>query len=151
MPLYLAWEKQGKVHWDEEWIKQNGPVRQRIPGLDDHISFANFDLKNNGLPLIQTADSGRPFAMCFKPMTETELSELQAAVITHFDHPWQADECLKEIGSRLAAVAGLLDVVAYHGFAPATRTPGLDHLNMLLPRQELQRVDHDKQDPPHGQ
>jgi hypothetical protein len=148
MPLYLAWERQGKVHWTEDWVRQHGPIRQRIPGLEDHISFANFDLKQNDLPQIQTTENGRPFVMCIEPMTEAELSDLQHAVVAHFSRPGQAHDCIKEVGARLAAVARLLDVVAYHGFAPAMRTQGLDHLDSVLPRQETRIVDYQELDAP---
>lgn len=55
--LKLVWVKQGTIRWENWWIEQNGHKLETIPGLLDHISFANFDLQHNGCPLIIIDDS----------------------------------------------------------------------------------------------
>jgi hypothetical protein len=143
-PLYLNWERQGKLWWGEGWLEQHGPVRERIPGFSDHISFANYDLEKNGLPLIQTTAEGRPFVMCINPLDRETLGAVAALA-----HAWLSDQSAAEswlqthIYSALAQVSSILNVVAYHGFGPAEMTPGLGYLNVLLPRKDLTRVDYE--------
>jgi hypothetical protein len=142
-PLYLAWKRQGKVWWNDDWIEAHGPIRQRIPGLDDHISFANYDLKLNGLPQIGTTAEGRPFVMCVPPPSKSELEQVFEDAIAHFRFQWEVDAFMKEqVYERLGVVAGILDVISYHGFEPASRTPGLDYLEQMVPRKPLQRVEY---------
>jgi hypothetical protein len=33
--LYLAWEHQGRLWWDDDWLERHGPTRTHIPGMDD--------------------------------------------------------------------------------------------------------------------
>ncbi len=40
----IMWKRRGNVHWDDWWFESEGPVRSHVPNLDNHISFANFDL-----------------------------------------------------------------------------------------------------------
>lgn len=51
--LDLVWLRQGEVRWQQNWIDQYGHTRTHIPNLEEHISFANFDLRRAGLPTIQ--------------------------------------------------------------------------------------------------
>ena len=39
-------------------MRRYGKTRTRLPGETDHISFANFDLKRNGLPSIRETKDG---------------------------------------------------------------------------------------------
>ena len=48
--LQVTWEKQGIIHWEYWWVQRHGEVLERIPGLKDHISFANYDLQRNKCP-----------------------------------------------------------------------------------------------------
>ena len=54
----VAWAKDGDIAWENWWVRRHGRTRTRLPGESDHISFANFDLKLNGLPRIATDDDG---------------------------------------------------------------------------------------------
>lgn len=146
-PLYLIWKRQGKVWWDEEWMEDRGPVRQRIPDLDDHISFANYDLKLNDLPLIETTSEGRPFVRCLAPLSKEELASVQVWAIDNHARPIEVDHFMKRVYERLIAVTGILDVVHHHGFEPMARTPGLEFLDSLVPRKGLRRVEYRKLDP----
>ncbi len=141
-PLYLKWERQGKIWWNKEWLDEHGPVRQRIPDFDDHVSFANHDLKLNTLPLIQQTTSGRPFVNCLTPMTLNEIAQARALFAMRTSTPWQVEEFLKQrVFYRLSQVASILDVSEHHGFSVAEHTPGLDYLNSIIPRQKLRKVD----------
>lgn len=147
VPLYLSWTSQGKIWWSEDWLRIHGPVRERIPGFDDHVSFANFDLRQNKLPQVELSAGGRPFVRCLAPMREEELQEVaKKAALVHATpqklDAQQYEQFMKtQVYARLAVVAGVRDVVRYHGFQPSERTPGLDHLDRLLPVQDLRRVD----------
>ena len=50
--VLVDWVKQGAIHWEDWWVKDHGYALDRIPGLKDHISFANYDLERNGCPII---------------------------------------------------------------------------------------------------
>jgi hypothetical protein len=56
--LNIVWTKQGTINWEDWWVKGQGHKLDKIPGLKDHISFADFDLKRNGCPLITVTDDG---------------------------------------------------------------------------------------------
>ena len=45
--LYITWVKQGTIQWEKWYTERYGNKLQKLPSMDDHISFANFDLKNN--------------------------------------------------------------------------------------------------------
>lgn len=49
----VIWARQGNVHWEGWWLREHGPSRDHIPGFDEHIGFANFDLERNGFGLIE--------------------------------------------------------------------------------------------------
>lgn len=147
VPLYLSWTSHGKIWWSVDWLRVHGPVRERIPGFDDHVSFANFDLRQNKLPQIELATDGRPFVRCLAPVNEEELNEVaKKGALVHAtpqeSNVRQYEQFMKtRVYARLAVVASVRDVVLYHGFQPSERTPGLDHLDSLLPVQDLRRVD----------
>ena len=49
----IKWSTQGRVFFNDTFIGRFFRKRRtRIPDLDDHISFADFDLKAAGLPQI---------------------------------------------------------------------------------------------------
>lgn len=50
--LRVEWVKQGEIKWEKWYVEKKGYLIDKIPGLKDHISFANFDLKKNGCPPI---------------------------------------------------------------------------------------------------
>jgi hypothetical protein len=50
--LRVEWVKQGVIRWEDWYVKEKGHRIDTIPGLKEHISFANFDLKKNGCPPI---------------------------------------------------------------------------------------------------
>jgi hypothetical protein len=142
-PLYLQWSRQGKVWWHENWLRVHGPVRSKIPGLDDHIGFANYDLGVNDLPRIQTTELGQPFVICLAPLTAEGLALARARAETAFSDSRRTDLFLKDyIYRRMALVGSVLDVVHHHGFDPAIQTSGLTYLRELLPRRDLRRVEY---------
>jgi hypothetical protein len=57
--VFIYWAKQGKVNWESDWVADRGYARSHIPGLDEHVGFANHDLQINGLPVIQKDESNR--------------------------------------------------------------------------------------------
>ncbi|MGQ0433081.1 MAG: hypothetical protein ACT452_11825 [Microthrixaceae bacterium] len=56
--LAVHWIQDGNIHWEDWWVKRYGRQRTRIPGEAEHVSFANFDLKRNGLPSIRETRDG---------------------------------------------------------------------------------------------
>lgn len=50
--LRIEWVKQGNIRWEDWYVEKKGYQIDKIPGLKDHISFANFDLSQNGCPTI---------------------------------------------------------------------------------------------------
>lgn len=137
-PLNLQWQRQGRIWWNQHWLESHGPTRERIPGFDDHVSFANYDLRLNSLPQIQLAQNGQPFVMCMKLPSAEELAFIKretsgawhsrGAVLRNYQH-W-----------RVSQLRGILDVVGHHGFEPSDR-PAFDLFNRLVPPQALNRVD----------
>jgi hypothetical protein len=59
--IFIYWAKQGRVNWETDWVTVRGYSRSHIPGLEEHVGFANHDLRINGLPTIQSDDSGRMY------------------------------------------------------------------------------------------
>lgn len=58
MLVEVEWVRQGQIRWGEGWVEQHGHTMTRAPGLDDHISFVNFDLQNNGFPYVEKRANG---------------------------------------------------------------------------------------------
>jgi hypothetical protein len=54
--LALAWVKQGTIHWEEWWVKRHGETLKKVPGLQNHVSFANYDLNRSGCPPVVLED-----------------------------------------------------------------------------------------------
>ena len=50
--LRIEWEKQGNIRWEDWYVKEKGHNIDEIPGLKEHISFANFELNEKGCPTI---------------------------------------------------------------------------------------------------
>lgn len=44
----VVWKRQGSVRWERDWVEAHGQSRSHIPGLEEHMSFANFDLNQAG-------------------------------------------------------------------------------------------------------
>ena len=138
-PFKLKWERQGKVAWRADWVSTYGPTRHHIPGLDEHIGFANFDLETNSLPTIAKGSDGQPYVIAIPPLTEVEMSEIRREMIGYFGHPKRASDVFTDKVIRpLVELATVLNFVAYHGFVPAEDSPGLRHLRALLPPKEYE-------------
>ncbi|MFI6332487.1 hypothetical protein ACIBBG_29790 [Micromonospora chersina] len=59
--LWVEWREYGAIKWQDDWVSRFGHTRSRLPGLMDHIGFANFDLRAAGLPAIAFDDAGQPY------------------------------------------------------------------------------------------
>lgn len=139
-PLYLSWMRQGKVRWEEYWLESNGPVRQSIPSLDDHISFANFDLRQNSLAQIETNSMGKPFVSCITALTQSEFRALFMRVAAISQSNEELRSFIQEhVYARLVALRSILNIVKFHGFDPETRTEGLDQLKDLTLANQLRQ------------
>ncbi|GHJ47442.1 hypothetical protein Cs7R123_47840 [Catellatospora sp. TT07R-123] len=92
--FWLQWQQYGQIDWSAWWVERHGRTRSRVPTLLDHVGFANYDLRELGLPIIETDGTGR-FFIDLNP-TSTIIS--------------LTDEALRE---RISAV------IARHGFSPA--------------------------------
>lgn len=57
MRISVVWKRQGNVTWEAGFERE----RSHIPGRDEHLSFANYDLKDSGLPGISVDPSGSLF------------------------------------------------------------------------------------------
>ncbi len=54
--VYLA--RHGVPQWEPWWVESNGYERSKLPDENDLVGFANFDLQQNGMPIIQRSESG---------------------------------------------------------------------------------------------
>jgi hypothetical protein len=145
VPFMLRWVRQGKAAWRRDWVDQYGPSRTHIPGLDEHIAFANYDLELNGLPRITKDASGEPYVMAIRPLTEAEMSQVHSQIYLEFAASYNHLHNVELFFTRrvirpLLRLASLLDSVAYHGFVPAEDSPGLREFRSLLPPQETEVV-----------
>lgn len=73
--LAVQWVRDGSLQWEGWWLKRYGHQRTRVPGEADHISFANFDLRHNGLPTLREDNEGRLF-IDVTPVTEANVLHL---------------------------------------------------------------------------
>lgn len=71
--LNLEWVRQGNVRWRDWWVRQHGYTRSHIPGLEEHIGFANFDLAHNGVPGISVGSRGELYIDHDPDSTSTAL------------------------------------------------------------------------------
>ncbi len=55
MILKIEWIQQGNIEWEDWYTEENGRHLKKSPKRDEHISFANYDLKNKNLPCIKVA------------------------------------------------------------------------------------------------
>lgn len=55
----VIWTAQGDVRWEPWWVERYGHTRSRIPDLEDHLSFVNFDLSRNGYRTVTRDERGR--------------------------------------------------------------------------------------------
>jgi hypothetical protein len=136
-PFYLRWHRQGKIDWNSDWVDRYGPTRSSIPGLDEHVSFANYDLRLNRLPEIETAPEGRLFVQCPLPFTAEDLALASERSLLS---PPEKDAAVQAAITCMRGVAGILNVVQHHGFDAADDTAGLRYLNSVLPREPLRRA-----------
>jgi len=133
------WIRQGKVAWRRDWVDKYGPSRTHIPGLYEHIGYANFDLKRNNLPTIAKDDAGELYVMAIRPLTEAEMVQIHAEMLGYFGHPKRANEFFADrILRPLDELAAVLNFAAYHGFMPAEDSPGLRHLRTLFPPRQYE-------------
>jgi hypothetical protein len=138
VPFKLRWVRQGKVTWRRDWVGAYGPSRSEIPGLDQHVGFANYDLHHNDLPTIQKDAAGQLFVMAIRPLTEAEMIEVYREVLGYIHDVNGTGAAFKSrVLKPLTDLAAVLDVVAYHGFEPAEDSPGLRYLRTLSPQTEL--------------
>jgi len=102
----LVWVQQGQVKWEEWHVRTKGYARTHIPGMDEHIGFANFDLENHHLQPIEELPNGELRYTC----VELGSNELQYASM--FQGSMVGD---------LLAVQGAADIakqiLTYHGFS----------------------------------
>lgn len=94
----VVWMRQGKVRWNQDWVDGRGYTRSHVPDLRDHISFANHDLRSNGLPVIEEDSSGL-FIQCDLCAVSGLPSNAGMAVLYS------------------AAARELMTTLGYHGFA----------------------------------
>ena len=137
-PLYFVWVRHGKIHWGEGWVEQRGPVRSRIPGLDDHVSFINHDLRQNNLPPMEQDNRGQLFVRTQLPLSKAD-STLLFSVILGLPDKYDPESFARSLGTRTEQSFGVLNVAAHHGFEPRDQTAGLAELNELYPRQALRQ------------
>ena len=50
----LRWISQGQADWAGWWVARYGRTKSHTPTEEEHVSFANFDLEQAGLPRINT-------------------------------------------------------------------------------------------------
>jgi hypothetical protein len=75
MPTYeVTWARQGTVRWEKWWLDERGPWRTHIPGFEEHVGFANFDLGRNGLPELRVTANG---ALAIDLDSQHQLNELR--------------------------------------------------------------------------
>lgn len=49
----VRWVRQGTPQWEQQWVSRRGRTRTHEPTKAEHISFANYDLRDAGLgPLV---------------------------------------------------------------------------------------------------
>jgi hypothetical protein len=133
-PFKLKWVRQGKVAWRRDHYDKYGPTRTHIPGLDEHIGYANFDLQRNNLPTIARDSADVLYVMAIRPLTEAEMAQIHTNMLGYFGHPQRARECFASRVLRpLDELAAVLNFAAYHGFMPAEDSPGLRYLRTLFP------------------
>ena len=96
--VFVYWAKQGKVKWSDDWVDARGYSRSHIPGLDEHLGFANYDLRLNGLPEIQRNREGRLYLNV--DLVAVSGLPRNAGILTLFD----------------SAMAQIMPVLNYHGF-----------------------------------
>lgn len=55
--LEIKWVRQGAPAWEQWWVDKRGHTRSHEPTRAEHISFANFDLAQNGyMEIVETED-----------------------------------------------------------------------------------------------
>lgn len=53
MDQRLVWKRPGQTQWGQGWVEQYGRTKTHEPGEEEHIGFANHDLRHNGLPILR--------------------------------------------------------------------------------------------------
>ncbi len=97
MPVWVEveWIAQGSVVWEDWWTREKGHTRSQMPDLDNHISFAQYDLHEAGLPSLERSSQGNLY------MSLSDSVDVSSGARAAGDHP------------SLARVAAVL---AAHGF-----------------------------------
>lgn len=103
--IELAWVRQGVVLWEDTWVERHGRTRSHEPSLEEHVGFANHDLRLHSLPEItRGSDSG--LEIRFDPYAVTGLARDAGPMVV-----------------LPLAVGRLMAVVEPHGFALRGRQP----------------------------
>ena len=50
--IWIKRATSGTIQWEDWWVRRHGQNLKKIPTEEDQVSFANFDLTNNGYPRI---------------------------------------------------------------------------------------------------
>ena len=53
MKKIIEWREQGQIDWELWWVLRHGYTRTETPNLENHISFANFELKHYNSMIIK--------------------------------------------------------------------------------------------------
>lgn len=64
----VLWTRAGQTQWGAGWVERYGQTKSHEPGEDEHIGFANFDLRGNGLPELRR--SGRQIVVLLHDLQE---------------------------------------------------------------------------------
>lgn len=107
--MRVEWSRQGRVHWEQDWLNARGPIRTRIPDLKDHLSFVNHDLAHNGRQLVTEDDEG----------LWIEIPELHKALIAIS----RKAEIPKEGHAGAVNLLGSNALLNEHGFFLVPRAP----------------------------
>ena len=96
--LQVVWARQGSINWEDDWVESSGHVRSKVPGLAEHVGFANHDLARRALPPIQQTSSGDLY------------------IEFDFDLPPAGEHSPYSSDLRRPRIAQAKAILAYHGF-----------------------------------
>lgn len=121
MEVRIEWSRQGRVHWEQHWLDEFGPIRSRIPDLSDHLGFVNFDLRQNGHCEVTPDGDG----LLWLELPELEYAARQM-VWDHFRIPGLCRTNYREPLPGLRAMLGCQSLLGNHGFTMVPSAyPGL--------------------------
>jgi hypothetical protein len=55
-PTKVVWRRLGNKSWNDWWVAKYGASIPREGSYEEHVSFVNYDLANNGHPTLQLTD-----------------------------------------------------------------------------------------------